>query len=166
MVEPVEDDPALNFMMTVVGASQLLARQLEAAMASTGLALAELEVLVRVARMGAAGVPMATFAQDSLLTTSGLSRLVDRLEARGLLQRRRHADDQRARVCVATPLGQKTAHAAVGPLLTAAHALVDDAAGLTKSEVATVTRILRKLDARLTVSALERTRAAKTKRGE
>src|SRR6266508_2753364 len=52
-----------------------------------GLAAAEFEVLLRLSRSPNAELRMSDLAAQTSLTTSGITRLVDRLERSGLLRR-------------------------------------------------------------------------------
>ncbi len=71
------------------------------------LPLMAFEVLMHAARCGAVGLGMSDLARRVLLSPSGLSRLVDRLEHEGLLGRQGSDNDGRAvRVCV-TPAGRQ-----------------------------------------------------------
>jgi DNA-binding MarR family transcriptional regulator len=51
------------------------------------------------------GMRMSQLKQDALLTQPGMSRLIARLEAGGLVQRREDRDDARARRICLTPRG-------------------------------------------------------------
>src|SRR4051794_21616466 len=67
-----------------------LARGLDADLrAAHGLALADFEILSLLDREPCQPLRMAALANSALLSPSGLSRAVERLEARGLVQRNR-----------------------------------------------------------------------------
>ena len=51
---------------------------------------------------------MRAIAQERVLTTGGVTRLVDRMEALGLVTRRDDPADRRGRIVGITPLGEKT----------------------------------------------------------
>jgi len=65
------------------------------------LSITEFEVLIKACAAGPGGLRMTEVAEQVQLTPSGLTRLVDRLEGRGLLRRRREddGDARAARVC-------------------------------------------------------------------
>ncbi|MFE7934892.1 MarR family winged helix-turn-helix transcriptional regulator [Streptomyces sp. NPDC057456] len=66
------------------------------------------EVLLILGRAGDPGLPMRAIAQEQVLTTGGATRLVDRMEAAGLVERREAPDDRRGRLVRLTPLGAET----------------------------------------------------------
>jgi DNA-binding MarR family transcriptional regulator len=68
------------------------------------LDLAAYDVLLRLARAPGRALRMTDLAERVLLSPSGLTRLVDRLVARGLVQRQ--ADPQDARAALATLTGE------------------------------------------------------------
>jgi DNA-binding MarR family transcriptional regulator len=61
-----------------------------------GLSMGEYDVLVRLARAPDRALRMSDLAERVLLSPSGLTRLVDRLEAKGLVRRLTDPDDGRA----------------------------------------------------------------------
>jgi DNA-binding MarR family transcriptional regulator len=52
---------------------------------------------------------MGAIAQEQVLTTGGVTRLVDRMEAAGLVERTETPGDRRGRLVRLTPLGEQTA---------------------------------------------------------
>jgi MarR family transcriptional regulator, 2-MHQ and catechol-resistance regulon repressor len=62
---------------------------------------------MRVVLAGADGNAMQDLASNALLTSSGLTRMIDRLEKRFLLARRAAVSDQRGRQCIATKAGSE-----------------------------------------------------------
>jgi DNA-binding MarR family transcriptional regulator len=70
-----------------------------------GLSLAEYDVLVQLDAAGVQGLRMAELADAVLLTRSGLTRLVDRLEQQGLVARSRCPSDARGMHAALTPAG-------------------------------------------------------------
>jgi DNA-binding MarR family transcriptional regulator len=76
--------------------------------ASGGLSLAEHEVLVRLAQAPARRLRMFDLASLLLLSKSGATRLVDRLERRGFVARRMSPQDRRVVLATLTDEGQQT----------------------------------------------------------
>ncbi|MFJ1967429.1 MarR family winged helix-turn-helix transcriptional regulator [Streptomyces sp. NPDC087903] len=72
------------------------------------------EVLLILGRAGDPGLPMRAIAQEQVLTTGGATRLVDRMEAAGLVERTEAPDDRRGRLVRLTPLGTETTVRASG----------------------------------------------------
>src|SRR4051794_5095266 len=66
------------------------------------------EVLLILARAGGAGLSMKAIGQAQVLTTGGVTRLVDRMAAAGLVARSEHPDDRRGRLVRLTELGEET----------------------------------------------------------
>jgi DNA-binding MarR family transcriptional regulator len=71
-----------------------------------GLPLAAYDVLVRLARAPDRALRMTDLAQRVLLSPSGLTRLVDRLVARGLVERRTDPADGRVALACLTEAGR------------------------------------------------------------
>ena len=82
-----------------------------------GLPLTSYEVLVHLSEADGGRMRMCDLAESILLSRSGLTRLVDRLERDGLLQRVACADDARGSFATLTPAGRdKLAEARVSHL--------------------------------------------------
>jgi DNA-binding MarR family transcriptional regulator len=83
-----------------------LAKQLDAELdAAHGLPLSSYEVLINLAAAPDARLRMADLADRALLSRSGMTRLVDRLERQGLLVRDTCASDARGCFAVLTDAG-------------------------------------------------------------
>jgi DNA-binding MarR family transcriptional regulator len=67
------------------------------------------EVLLILGRAGGQGMSMRAVAQERVLTTGGVTRLIDRMEAAGLVTRDDNPGDRRGRLVRLTPLGERTA---------------------------------------------------------
>ena len=72
-----------------------------------GLALGSYEVLLHLAEAPDHSLRMGTLADRLLLSRSGLTRLVDRLATRGLVERHSCEDDRRGTYARLTPDGLK-----------------------------------------------------------
>jgi MarR family 2-MHQ and catechol resistance regulon transcriptional repressor len=70
-----------------------------------GLALVEFEVLLRLARSPGRQLRMTDLSSQTNLTTSGVTRVVDRLERDGLVCRRACTSDRRISYAVITDTG-------------------------------------------------------------
>jgi len=73
-----------------------------------GISHVMFEVLLILGRAGGRGMPMGDIAQERVLTTGGVTRLVDRMEAAGLVTRDENPQDRRGRLVRLTPHGEKT----------------------------------------------------------
>lgn len=91
-----------------------LTRELEAELeAAHGLGISGLELLSRLARADGRMLRLSTLAETSGLSLSRVSRIVDGLEQRGLVQRRADAADTRAKNAWLTPDGLELLRAAL-----------------------------------------------------
>jgi DNA-binding MarR family transcriptional regulator len=85
-----------------------LAKQLDAQLdAAHGLPLSSYEVLINLRDAPGRRLRMADLADRALLSRSGMTRLVDRLERQGLLVRDTCASDARGCFAVLTDAGQE-----------------------------------------------------------
>lgn len=73
---------------------------------TSGLSHAEYEVLLRLFRSENGRLRIQTLAENSLLTHSGMSRLIDRLEGAGLVTRAEAQEDKRGAYAVLTNDGR------------------------------------------------------------
>jgi DNA-binding MarR family transcriptional regulator len=80
--------------------------------AAHGLALTSYEVLMHLAEAPERRMRMCDLADSMLLSRSGMSRLVDRLEREGLLQRAACTADARGAFACLTPTGRAALDAA------------------------------------------------------
>ncbi|MCX5332692.1 MULTISPECIES: MarR family winged helix-turn-helix transcriptional regulator [unclassified Streptomyces] len=87
----------------------ILGRALEV---ECGISHLMFEVLLILGRAGEPGLSMRAVAQEQVLTTGGATRLVDRMEAAGLVERAEDPGDRRGRLVRLTPRGEETAVAA------------------------------------------------------
>ena len=81
-------------------------REIEAGLAPLNVSMAEYSVLALLGRAGRDGMRMSDLAQRRLMSTGGFTRLADRLERRGLIERRRAAGDGRGFEAVLTRAGR------------------------------------------------------------
>jgi DNA-binding MarR family transcriptional regulator len=89
-------------------AHSALIKQLDAELAEThSLPLSSYEVLLYLADSDEGRMRMSELADHVLLSRSGLTRLVDRLERQGLLERTRCTDDARGFFAEITPEGRE-----------------------------------------------------------
>ena len=86
---------------THAGVTEVFERQLE----SLGVSGSAFEVMIRLARSDGHRLRMTELADQSTLTNSGLTRLVDRLEAAGLVGREPCETDRRGSFATLTPAG-------------------------------------------------------------
>lgn len=102
---PRRPTPSEEAVIGVLRAADLFRRRLAALFEPHGLTLQQYNVL-RILR-GARPEPLPTMeiAERMMEQAPGITRLVDRLEAKGLVERQRGADDRRCVRCTITPPG-------------------------------------------------------------
>ena len=81
-------------------------RVLAAGLAELGVSMAEYSVLSLLHEASPDGMRMSDLAHRRLMTTGGFTRLADRLENRGLIERRRSTTDGRAFQATLTRTGR------------------------------------------------------------
>jgi DNA-binding MarR family transcriptional regulator len=103
---PSPDDPRLRAWIAFLQAHAAVTRRLEAELhAERGLSLADYDALVQLAIADDHRLRMSELADRVVLSRSGVSRLVDRLVAQGLVVRRACPTDARGSWAVLTPDG-------------------------------------------------------------
>ena len=93
---------AIGLLIETVGG---LNAKLAVQYAEHDLAPAEFEVLVRIARTPGQALRMSDLAAQTLLTTSGITRVVDRLERDHLVERQACPTDRRGSLAAITSAG-------------------------------------------------------------
>jgi DNA-binding MarR family transcriptional regulator len=73
-----------------------------------GISHVMFEVLLILGRAGGDGMSMSAVAQERVLTTGGVTRLIDRMEAAGLVTRDDNPGDRRGRLVRLTAHGEET----------------------------------------------------------
>jgi DNA-binding MarR family transcriptional regulator len=81
-------------------------REIEARLSPLNVSMAEYSVLALLGEAGPTGLRMSELARRRLMSSGGFTRLADRLEGRGLLERRPAAEDGRGYVAFLTREGR------------------------------------------------------------
>lgn len=103
---PSPDDPRLRAWIAFLQAHAAVTRRLEAELqAERALSLADYDALVQLAIADDRRLRMSELADRVVLSRSGVSRLVDRLEGHGLVARRACPTDARGSLAELTPAG-------------------------------------------------------------
>ncbi|MEM9452645.1 MAG: MarR family transcriptional regulator [Myxococcota bacterium] len=141
-MEPHECDRlGLDVWLRILQFQHVISAQLEDALRETGLPLTWYEVLIRL--RGEAPMRMQDLASRLLVTQSGATRLVQRLEQAGLVERNASPEDLRGRVVTLTPQGACAIEAAIPVFIAAVRRHIIDPC--TKRELATTHRVLGRL---------------------
>ncbi|WP_063628975.1 MarR family winged helix-turn-helix transcriptional regulator [Amycolatopsis taiwanensis] len=98
----IEDEAWQGFLY----AHDRIWREIEAGLAPLNVSMAEYSVLSLLGRAGRTGMRMSELAKRRVMSTGGFTRLADRLEHRGLIERRRAAEDGRGYVAILTAEGR------------------------------------------------------------
>jgi MarR family 2-MHQ and catechol resistance regulon transcriptional repressor len=101
----VFDDPRITAIGLLFEASAGLSARFAAQFEEHGLSPVEFEVLMRLSRSPAHQLRMTDLAAQTSLSTSGVTRVVDRMERDGLLRRRACPSDRRSSYAVVTAAG-------------------------------------------------------------
>lgn len=103
-----QGDVGLEAWKDLLKAHALLTRELDEELRERhSVTLGDFDVLINLATASGQGRRMCELANAVLLSPSGLSRRVDRLERAGLVQRERAADDARNIEAGLTPAGNR-----------------------------------------------------------
>ena len=102
----VADEPGIGAWRSFLTAHARITRRLdEELQAAHGLSLAEYDALLQLAHAPGRRVRMNVLAERVILSRSGITRLVDRLEAAGAVERVACSTDARGQEAVLTPVG-------------------------------------------------------------
>jgi len=105
MPDPMLSDDRLTATGLLIEAHAGVRDVVEAELDTFGLTGSAFEIMIRLARSPGQRLRMTELAAQSTLTSSGLTRLVDRLQASGLVDREPCDTDRRGYFAVLTPEG-------------------------------------------------------------
>ncbi|MEQ4720180.1 MarR family transcriptional regulator [Nonomuraea sp. B19D2] len=100
------DDPRLTAVGLLAEAHTGLMARLQPALDLAGLSGIDFETVIRLARSPGQRLRMSDLAAQTELSTSGVTRVVDRLEREGLVTRQACASDRRASYAALTEAGR------------------------------------------------------------
>ncbi|NRQ38484.1 MarR family transcriptional regulator [Nonomuraea sp. NN258] len=101
------DDPRLTAMGLLSEVYAGLSARMQPVFAAAGLSEIDFETLIRLARSPRQQLRMTDLAAQTELSTSGVTRVVDRLEREGLVARLSCATDRRASYATLTEKGRE-----------------------------------------------------------
>jgi DNA-binding MarR family transcriptional regulator len=106
-------DQEMRAWQALLHAHQQVVRELDGELRQKhDLSLASYDVLLRLVRAPGRAMRMTDLAQRVMLSPSGLTRLVDRLATKGLVERRTDPDDGRVALARLTETGRQQLRAA------------------------------------------------------
>jgi DNA-binding MarR family transcriptional regulator len=108
--------PADEAVVTLLRTADKLRTTLSAVVDPHGITLQQYNVLRILRGAGEAGLPTLEIAARMIEHNPGITRLLDRLEAKKLVRRERCPEDRRQVLCHATALALRTLAAIDGPL--------------------------------------------------
>ena len=135
-----EDTSAVHLWLVLWKASRAVEAHAHKSIASHPICPSDFAVLEALLHKGP--LPVNTIGRKVLLTSGSITAAVDRLEAQGLVERRAHATDRRARVVHLTSEGRLLI---TGVFAEHERDMERAVAALTPSERATLIRLLKKL---------------------
>jgi MarR family transcriptional regulator, 2-MHQ and catechol-resistance regulon repressor len=141
---PGSDDPRITAFGLLHEAHRAVMGAVSADLARiTEVPTLEFEVLIRLSRSPGERLRLTDLARQVRLSTSGLSRLVDRVEADGLVRREACPSDRRGAFAVLTDKGEAVLAEALPPHLESIQRHV--VAPLGPDELSTLEGLLRRL---------------------
>lgn len=140
MISRAAVDPALRLWVVLARAYTAVARHVEADVARHGLTTSEFGILEALYHKGP--LLLGEMQRKILVSSGGITFLVDRLAARGLVERRACPNDRRARYAALTPDGEALIERIFPEHRARLHAVLD---GLSVPEQRDAARLLRQL---------------------
>jgi DNA-binding MarR family transcriptional regulator len=131
--------PGHQATVAIVRSADAIRRRIAVVVEAEGITLQQFNVLRILRGGGGEGVATLEVADRMVEQTPGITRLLDRLEAKALVRRQRCTKDRRQHLCWITPLGLDVLGRLDEPVLKASDGCV---AGLSRSEQTTLTRLL------------------------
>lgn len=131
--------PAHEAAVSILHTADHVRRRVAAAVEPHGITLQQFNVLRILRGAGEAGTATLEVADRMVEQTPGITRLLDRLEAKGLVRRQRCPNDRRQNLCWITPRGAALLEELDEPSLRASEACVSN---LSRTDQATLLRLL------------------------
>lgn len=131
---------AMAAATSIVRAHQLVTRAIERALRPLGLTFARYEVLMLLSFSRSGALPMTKIGDRLMVHPTGISKLVDKLEAEGLVARVPNAADRRGTLATITPAGRGLAGRA-----TTAVGAVRFGVDLPDGDLGTIVEVMRRL---------------------
>ena len=130
---------AQEALLGLMRTTDLIRRQASAFIEPHDITLQQYNVLRILRGGGTDGVPTLEVAERMVEQTPGITRLLDRLEAKGFVKRERCPKDRRQHLCWITPAGAALLDALDGPMVQFGERLMK---GLKHDQRATLIRLL------------------------
>ena len=111
--------PQMHAVTSLMRVQQLVLGRLDALLKPHGLTFARYEALVLLTFSSRGSLPLGKMGQRLQVHPTSITSIIDRLEAAGLVERRRHPDDGRAVLAEITPSGRELVERATADLVAA-----------------------------------------------
>jgi DNA-binding MarR family transcriptional regulator len=111
--------PAGEAVVTLLRTADVLRRRLSEVVEPHGITVQQYNVLRILRGAGSEGLATLDVAARMIETTPGITRLLERLEKKRLVRRRRSPEDRRRVLCFATPAASRLLATVDGPMLDA-----------------------------------------------
>jgi DNA-binding MarR family transcriptional regulator len=131
--------PQMHAVTSLMRVQQLVLGQLDEILRPHGLSFARYEALVLLVFSREGALPLGKMGERLQVHATSVTSLVDRLEAAGLVVRRRHPEDGRAVLAEITDEGRAAVEKATADLVEARFAL----SSLSDDELGTLSDLLR-----------------------
>lgn len=142
-IHPKEDLGTLSLTMRLMRAGRILETQLDEVVSEHGFAAAgDYEVLATLRRSHPHPLQPAQLAEHHLITTSGMTGRLDRLERAGFIERRPHPHDRRAIEIHVTKQGLKASDTTLAARLRTETARLASVPNRVQRDIADLLRIL------------------------
>ena len=109
--------PQMHAVTSLMRVQQLVLARLDAILKPHGLTFARYEALVLLVFSSRGSLPLGKMGERLQVHPTSVTSIVDRLEATGLVVRRRHPDDGRAVLAEITTDGRRTVDVATADLV-------------------------------------------------
>ena len=141
------ESPTQEAILSVYRTSDVLQRRFVKLVEPYGISLQQYNVLRILRGAGKEGTPTLDIADRMIEKTPGITRLLDKLEAKHLVRRKRCPEDRRQVLCWITDAGLNLLAELDRPVV---HASVSSLQSLTQGELKQLISILEKVRAELT----------------
>jgi DNA-binding MarR family transcriptional regulator len=111
--------PQMHAVTSLMRVQQLVLSRLDGILKPHGLTFARYEALVLLTFSSAGSLPLGKMGERLQVHPTSITSIIDRLEAAGLVARRRHPDDGRAVLAEITPDGRALVEKATADLVAA-----------------------------------------------
>ena len=112
----LDEIPAMAAATSIMRAHQLVVAAVDATLRPFELTFARFEVLMLLSFSRNGSLPLAKMGQRLMVHPTSITNLVDKLEAQGFIERRRHPTDRRTTLATITPAGRHVARRAARAL--------------------------------------------------